>query len=166
MAIVDDDLHSWRNVLKNKWLILDTNAIINLIRYDSNNDFIKKSKTFNITLLTLQPVVLELYRTNSPSDRIKRNKFLNHIQVLDITIDLKNKSEEIQKKMWLENYFPEPTDLYLASAIHKFSNGKTLLGTSNLDDFREPLFKRNGFITLSDNRSTCTISLLSFNQNI
>lgn len=166
MAIVDDGLHSWKDVLKDKWLILDTNAIINFIKYGSDSNFIKKTKKLNITLLTLQPVILELYRTNNPADRIKRNKFLNHIEVLDITADLKTKSEYIQKKMWLENYFPEPTDLYLASAINKFSNGKTFLGTSNLDDFREPLFQRNGFITLSDNKSICTISLLSFNQTI
>jgi len=165
MTVVDSDLYSWEKIIANKWVILDTNTIINLIKYNSVEYFLEKSKALNINLLTLQPVVLELYRTNSPIERIKRNQFLNFIEVLGITTDLKNKSEEIQKKMWIENYYPEPTDLYLASAIHKYSNNsKTLLATSNLDDFREPLFHRNGFITLSDNKSICTISLLSFNQ--
>jgi hypothetical protein len=36
------------------------------------------------------------------------------------------KLRRYSKKMWTEDYYPEPEDLYLASAIKKFSNGKTL----------------------------------------
>lgn len=164
MAIVNNNLCNWEKIIENKWILLDTNTIINLIKYNDTENFLEITNTLNSSLITLQPVVLELNRTNSKGDRIKRNQFLNFIDVLGIDQSIKNNSELIQKDMWLEDYYPEPVDLYLASAIKKFSNGKTLLATANLDDFREPLFKKEGFIILSDIKSTCTISLLSFGK--
>lgn len=164
MSIVGHDLCAWENIVQNKWIILDTNTIINLIKYKDTEKFLEITDKLKVNLITLQPVVLELNRTNEKGERIKRNQFLNSIDVLPIDESIRSNAGFIQKDMWLEDYYPEPTDLYLASTIKKFSNGKTLLATSNLDDFREPLFKKEGFLILSSKKSICPISLLSFQE--
>ena len=93
-----------------------------------------------------------------------RNIFLDNVEKLSLDKILIEESEGIQKTMWLDDYYPEPEDLYLASAIKKYSNGKTFLATSNLDDFREPLFDKKGYILLKNEKSVCVISLLTFNE--
>lgn len=159
---VIDNVGDWHDIVKGKWIILDANVVINILKYKWN-DFFDVMKKSDVTLCTIQPILLELGRTNSLVERIKRNNFLSSVTVLPLTVDVLNGSQKIQEKMWLDGFYPEPEDLYLASIMEKyFVNRKTLLVTSNLDDFRKPLFTREGIIILEDKKSICPISLLSF----
>lgn len=163
--IIDCDTCCWKEIIKGKWVILDANAIINIIKYDCADHFLKIVEEYGVTLCTLQPIVLELNRTDRREERLKRNNFLSNVEILPLDSKLRGMSEKIQEQMWAEEYYPEPEDLYLASAIYRYTNNKrTLLATSNLDDFREPLFEKNGYILLKDKKSVCVISLLTFKQ--
>jgi len=163
VSIVECEDCNWKKIVKGKWILLDANAVINIIKYDPDS-FLEIIKDLEVTLFTLQPIILELNRTNDRTERMKRNIFLNNVEKIGLDQGLIQKSEEIQEKMWLDDYYPESEDLYLASAIKKYSNGKTFLATSNLSDFREPLFEKKGFILLKNEKSVCTISLLIFRQ--
>ena len=163
VPIVESGDCDWKKIVRGKWILLDTNAIINIIKYGADS-FLETIKDLEVTLFTLQPIILELNRTNDRTDRMKRNNFLDNVEKLGLDQTLIKESEGIQKSMWLDDYYPEPEDLYLASAIKKYSNGKTFLATSNLDDFREPLFERKGYILLKNEKSVCVISLLTFKE--
>lgn len=164
MNLVESDLCSWEEIVKGKWIILDANVIINIIKYGPE-DILEKFKELNTTLCTLQPVFLELNRTDKPIERVKRNNFLNNVEIIRLTSDIIDGSEKIQKDMWIESCYPEPEDLYLAAGIYKLTpNKKTLLATSNLIHFKEPLFRKEGFILLTNQNSVCVISLLTFNR--
>jgi len=162
-TVVESENCDWKKIVKGKWILLDANAIINIIKYGSDS-FLDIIKDLGVTLFTLQPIILELNRTNDRAERMKRNIFLDNVEKLSLDKILIEESEGIQKTMWLDDYYPEPEDLYLASAIKKYSNGKTFLATSNLDDFREPLFDKKGYILLKNEKSVCVISLLTFNE--
>lgn len=156
------DFPDWQEVVKDKHLIFDTDAIISLIAFEAEEVF-GKLKKLGATLNFVNPVLLELMSTESSKEKLKRNSVLSYygFNELPLTItELKNASR-IQQSLPLGiKGNPSAADFYIGGALVHYSHAYLL--TSNIKDFPMPIFTRKAFIPLinkTDFKAICIVGL-------
>lgn len=161
---IDDDLSFERQNL-----LFDTNAIIDIIDFDAKSLLDVFRDKYNLTFLTIDPVLVELYATKDHPTRTQRQFLISDYKFFTqpLTKQDLDVSREIQVWGSKNGCFPSPTDLYLASILHHYSKSseKVYLISRDLKDFPRPLFDRVGHIILHNNRSSNLLTLLSINTS-
>lgn len=159
---VADDI-DWKDFIKGKWLLWDSCALIKVIKYQAEDifDTLAALKTLN---LYIPPVQLELFATNDKQDSIKRAAALStYFDLIAFTNVEIEKARKIQAVIGAICQ-PSPVDLFLAGTIARY-NSSPYLVTENTRDFPSPYFKKECFITLHDDKSTCALTILSIDKS-
>lgn len=154
------EVKGWKSIVKDKWLLVDSDAIISIIAFNQEYIF-DELKALNVSLLYIHPVLLELMNTNSPATKLQRSKLLVDYDFTELSIkDTEMKSSaQIQRSLPLTCQ-PSPTDLYLGSIIAKHNEKDRLLLTANIRDFPLPLYTREGHIILQSDTNIKTLTIL------
>ena len=157
------EFSDWGKIVKGKYLLFDTDAIINIIHY-STHDFFKELKQLEVTNCFIHPVYIELMRTDKNIERLKRQVVVNESNFYEMpfTQDVFINAQIVQQSLASVNCFPSPADLYLSGFLAKYHRSMFLL-TRNTQDFPAQLFNREGYVIFQDEKHTCTLSLLSIN---
>jgi len=156
----------WRSVLGDKWLILDSDAVISIL---SNNQLyvFDEIKEAGVNLLYIHPVLLELMNTNSATDKLRRTKLLVDYDFteLPLTATEIRLAARIQKSLPLKCQ-PSPTDLYLGGTLARHNNGNTFLLTANIRDFPMPIYSREGHVIIQTDFNLKTLTILSIDHSM
>lgn len=155
----------WEDIIPNKHILFDTNAVINIMFYESEN-ILKVFDDKKAICCFIDPIGIELFNTDNPKIRIQRQEFLarNSFHKLPLDYVGLKKSSDIQAWLATQKIFPSVSDLYLGGVLGRFNQNSILLLTANIRDFPYPLFKREGYIILQNNKSCIILCLLSFNH--
>lgn len=157
-----------KKYLKDKHILFDTDAIISLCSYDSQ-DLLEVFNSISATNCFIDPILLELSSTNNPTEKIKRLELLYKYNFQQLPIDIKTFgfSKKIQDWQIGNRYFTaSPTDLYIGATIARYDGGKVVLLTGNAKDFPYPLFKRVGHIILQNESSSKVILMIEIDLSI
>lgn len=149
--------------LEGKFILLDTDFLVSLLRY-KQTQIMDNLRKLQASFVTIEPVNLELMNTNSQKERLARSRLLKEYKIEFVPLDksIVENAKVLQEKQAEINCYPSVVDLYLGATLMKFANGKTLLATSNLKDFSEILFRRDHHIILETERSSKLAWLLSY----
>jgi hypothetical protein len=150
----------WRRFVVNKWLLWDACAIIKVIKYEAEEIFTELAK-LHVTNIYINPVQLELLATVHEKDSIKRSGIL--AQYFDL-FPFGASQLEMAKKVQLATGAisqPSPTDLYLGATLATQNPALTCLITENMKDFPADYFKRECYVTLHDNKTACSLAILT-----
>ncbi len=154
----------WKDVVKDKHILFDSDAIISIIAFKAQ-DLFDELKKLNVTFTYINPVLLELRETGSEKERLERNTVLSKygFAELAITNNESSKAELIQKSKPIGvKGNPSATDYYLGGTLARYAQSNTYLLTGNAKDFPMPLFTREAFIPLvnqTDVKALCVIGL-------
>lgn len=161
-----ESLSEWKDIVKNKHVLFDSDAIISLIEYEALSVF-EVFKSLDVTNCYIHPVYTEILRTDKLSKRNFRQAIItnNDFAMLPLTINDFNKASQVQKWLSNTNCFPSPTDLYLSGKMAEFHHDRILLLSGNLRDFPFPLFNRVGGIVLQNNKQSRILSFLCVNHD-
>jgi len=161
------DVTGWKDLVKNRHIILDTDFIIKTIEYGAEDVFDEFEKQ-NARYCIIQPVELELLNVKENKVRAARSALLKIKNFLHITLHpvmFKN-IKEIQRINAELGTYSSVTDMYLASCMDHFNNGQTLLLTGNAQDYPSPLFIREGYLILQDSKKIRTFCFLKINKDL
>ncbi|MBD3279989.1 hypothetical protein GF389_00510 [Candidatus Dojkabacteria bacterium] len=155
---------------RSKNILFDTDAIVSILAYNSKqilNDLRDESISFSL----IDPIRKELVNTKKEKERIDRLNLLDEFEFIDIPITKKEIDYSTRIQTWHARYecFPSIPDLYLGGTLAKYSKreaGNILLFTSNVKDFRSPLFRRKGYIIFQNKQSVKTASLLDIDMTL
>ena len=154
-----------KTILANKHVLFDANVLISLMDAYST-DFLDFLQSINVTFTTIHPVLVELQRSNSSVKRAQRQSMISKygFTILPLTKPELDNSRKVQ--VWLsgKECFPEPTDLYLAGTLSRYQKN-VYLATSNLSDFPYPLFTRECFTIVQNNKHANLISFLKIDNS-
>ncbi|HSD98368.1 MAG TPA: hypothetical protein VLB73_01550 [Patescibacteria group bacterium] len=159
-----DSSSNCKKLLVGQHVLFDANVLISLLD-DYSTDFLDFLQSINVTFTTIHPVLVEMQRTNSAAKRAKRSSMLikYNFTILPLTRVEFDKSRDIQNWLSAKDCFPEPTDLYLGGTVSKY--GKNIyLATCNLTDFPYPLFTRECFAIIQNNKHANLISFLKIDN--
>lgn len=110
------DTPDWKEVVKDKWLIFDADAIISFIEFNAFTLF-KILKYLNCKFVYIHPVLLELMNTDTSQKRLQRAALLIEQEFTQFPINSNETSlsDRIQKSLPLKiKSKPSATDFYLA----------------------------------------------------
>lgn len=153
-------------ILKGKHILFDTNVLVNIL--DDFDTTILEELSNNKCLFTIiHPVFVELLRTNNPSKRTQRQILLSdyNFSTLPMTEECFMYARQIQIKLSESLCFPEPTDLYLAGTLAKYSSN-LFLATSNLAHFQSTLFSRECYALLQNTKRSELIHFLKIDKKL
>lgn len=159
-----EDLES---LLKDKWLLWDTCALIRTTDCDADKLFRQLAKLW-VENVTIKPVLLELGATNDQKLALKRADYADrHISVvLKTNIDGPRDSTTVVQEALPKSSQPGAVDLMLASTLVQYGGGKKmLLVTENIKDFPEPLFTKEGFMMVSNETKSFGLTLLTIDSS-
>lgn len=164
-------IDSWKNIAKGKSIFLDSDAIISLLKFGADKSILEIFNNLKCNLWIINPVEIELKRTDSGKERFVRETFLVENNIPNYPFWQYN---EIMKmvdviRFYMQNLrkYPSPTDLYLGASISKLSSTKnSLLLTGNTNDFPLPLFSREAHLILQNRFTYKILSFISVNQAI
>lgn len=144
--------------LKNKFLLIDTNVLIDFSKYGTFfEELILDLRKNGITLLIDQTVKFEFLRkTDSDKKRKELEKLLKFLDVnelgLDIEKDIIESAIEIANIYeWKKELKIELADCFLASVMRKYntsSQPRLYLATQNHKHYPKSIFKRIGVETI------------------
>jgi len=158
----------WKQVVRAKWLIFDTDAIISIIEFKAE-DLFNSLKRLGCTFVYIHPVLLELMNTDTVQKRLQRGALLSEHEFtqLNITQTERNLSNRIQKSLPLGvKSKPSSTDFYLGGTLAKYGQSQNaVLLTSNTKDFPMPIFPRLSFINLQNTTEVKAISVLGVDMS-
>lgn len=156
-----DSFYNWSSKLKNKYLLFDTSAIINILEY-SSRDLMDKLKELNVDLSTIEPVYIELLTTDNDAKRVEKQSFIQEYEfhILPITKNNFENARTLQVELRTLRCYPSPTDLYLGSILSNYSSSGMVLITCDHKDFPEPAYSKKGQIILRSNNSLAILSVL------
>lgn len=111
-----------KNIVSDKHILLDTDVIISVLAYDSDQIF-DDLLAYNVTLCIIHPVLIELMNTSNKKDRRNRIILLDKLSLprLSISKRILSISQDIQLYLQEINIYPSPTDMYLGSTLATFS---------------------------------------------
>lgn len=148
----DSEISPWQDVVKGKWIIFDTDAIISITAFKQISileDLQKVAAGFAI----IHPVQLELLNTNSGPERLARNKLISDFNFVEIPLKAQHfaAASTIQTNMPVTSQ-ASPADLYLGSVLSTHHDDRLIL-TANIKDFPMPIYPRVGHVLLqNDNK--------------
>lgn len=158
------DIPIWQNLVKDRYVILDTDSVIAILEYGANIQLMEEFISINVDLSTINLVGIELMNTNSEAKRTQRLSFMELLKVQDLPIYNDKSVQEnvgiLQSYLQNEQKYPSPTDLLLAATLVRYNQNAYLL-TGNTTDFPLPLFKRVAFLIL---QNKFTYKILTFLQ--
>lgn len=156
-----DNVFDWRKALKDKHLLFDTSAIMNIIQFEAI-DLIEEMKANNVDLNTIEPVFIELLATDSDMRSLVRQSFIMENQFTFLPLMKRNFDDAriLQAELRKLKSFPSPTDLYLGCLLEQYRSSGMLLITCDHKDFPEPMYTRMGQIILCNSKSFCVLSIL------
>lgn len=155
---------NWQDVVRGKWLIFDTDALISIIQFDAM-DLFEELRSLGITFTYINPVLLELMNTERSKDKLKRASVLSDYGFTELPVnvaEMKN-ANRIQKSWPIGvKGNPSSTDYYLGGVLARYSNESAYILTSNVKDFPQPIFTRKAFIPLvnqTDFKGICIVGI-------
>lgn len=166
-----DNINDWRDIVKDKSIILDSDTIIALLKFGAQGSILKTFKNLKCDLWTINPVEIELKRTDSSKERLERETFLVENNVITYPFWQQKEIMDMTDivRLYLQNLrkYPSPTDLYLGASISKLSStNTTYLLTGNTTDFPLPLFKRDAHLILQNRFTYKILSFISADQDV
>lgn len=154
--------------LKHQWLLWDTCAIIRIAEIEGASVF-EYLDQFYVRNATIRPVLLELFATADKRVAAERAVIVEQhmVSILPLNIDSKNdKTSEIQALMPRGSQ-PGAVDLMVGSTLAQYSkSGKRLMITENVKDFPEPLFQREGVLSITNEQRTASLTVLSVDLGV
>lgn len=165
MFFVSDNFN---DLVKDRWLLWDTCALVRVTDCESDG-FMERLGSLVAGNVTIKPVLLELSATKDQRLAFKRagyaEKYITNI--LRTNMDGKNdRTSEIQELLPSKSQ-PGAVDLMIASTLAQYGLDKRmLLVTENIQDFPEPLFKKEGFFMISSDLKSYGLTLLSIDLSI
>lgn len=157
---------NWKQLVKNKWLIFDTDAVISLIEFNAT-DVLEKMKSSRVVFSYIHPVLLEIMNTDSEKKAIERSELLDRYDFiqLPLTKNETNLATKIQNSLPVNlKCQPSATDFYLGGTLAKYAESKkAFLLTSNTKDFPQPIYTRENFIILTNAQDVKCISIIGVN---
>lgn len=162
------DLTNCSEILKNRHLLFDTDAIISIVSFNSTAAMDELAQA-HVANCIINPVKVELIRNSRGKEGSKRAAFLSAYSFINLMPMMNIKSVEdhvgrIQQWMFRNDCDPSVTDLYLAAVLASYRNESLFLLTANLKDFPLPLFTRRSRIILESKKNLKVLSVLSFNH--
>lgn len=156
-----DNVFDWRKSLKDRHLLFDTSAVINIINFKAT-DLIEEMKAINVDLNTIEPVFIELLATDNTTRSLERQSFVIENKFTFLPLVKRNFDEAriLQAELRKLQCFPGPTDLYLGCILEQYKPSGMLLITCDHKDFPEPKYTRIGQIILCNSKSFCVLSIL------
>lgn len=154
--------HDIKAVLKDKWLLWDTSALIRIVDCDAEEVFGELVSMGLKENVAIKPVVLELGATKDLRLRAKRAEYMDNYIGVTLPTDLDNtndKTLQIQQSIPVSGQ-PGAVDLMLASTLLRYQ-ASMLLITENVRDFPEPLFKKEGFVMVANAGQSFGLTVLS-----
>jgi predicted nucleic acid-binding protein len=157
-------IQDWKPVVKDKWLLLDTDALISILAFNQENIF-EELISLNVQLLYIHPVLLELMNTVDAKEKLRRTKLLYDYDFTELPLNDREMklSTQIQKSLPLKCQ-PSPTDLYLGSIIATHNQKDRLLLTANIKDFPMPVYTREGHVLLQNNTNLKLLTILCLDK--
>lgn len=150
----------WKQFVRGKWLFWDTSAVIRVIHYQAEDIFIELEK-LSVTNCYISPVELELLATQNNADQIKRLAVLaRHLELFPFTASDLDRARRIQLAIGSISQ-PSPTDLYLAATLVGQNPKLVSIITENIRDFPAPYFARECYVTLQNDKTSCSLAFLS-----
>ena len=157
------DRPDWREFIKGKWLLWDTNAISDVVSYDGTEIF-EILRGLNVVNVYIHPVQLESLATNNQKDRLARSNILiSEFTEIPLIGKIVIKAKEIQTAL-SGDVQPSIADLYLAGTLGAHAGGQIVLLTRNVKDFPDPYFKRNCYLQFEGPRNTISTALITINN--
>lgn len=154
-------------VLKSKFLLLDTNFLIDAsIFSDEAVELIAELRSMDCELVTTRAVLIEFfggtknlveYEAKVRFVELLFGKVLGQIVGLPIDKDLPDRNDMVKFSRQCQKF--APTDFELFLTLKKYNHGNLVLVSRNHTDFTARLFKREGFITLLGDREIRTYGL-------
>lgn len=158
MALVE--YQDWRSFIKDKWLLWDTCSINDVMHFDAESIF-DDLERLGVTNCYIHPVQLELLATNNQALRFARSALLSskfiELRLSDKTVE----RARIVQQALSASVQPSIADLYLAGTLASFAQGKVVLLSRNVKDFRDPIFRRECYITLEGPNNTVSIAFIT-----
>lgn len=156
----------WREFLKDKWLLWDTCAVINVIKYDEDELF-SQLKENGVKNVYIHPIQLELLATSDAKEAIKRADILDkELELLPFTVNELKTAKNLQVAISTGSTSPpQAMDLYVGATLANNNPEKMCLITHNIKHFPSPYFKQECYITLHNDRSASSLAILTFNKS-
>lgn len=154
--------HNIEAVLKSKWLLWDTGALIRVVDCDAEEVFTQLAVLGLRESVTIKPVVLEMGATKDLRLRAKRAEYMDSYIDVTLPTDLSSandKTLQIQQSIPTTGQ-PGAVDLMLASTLIKYKTSMLLI-TENVRDFPEPLFNKEGFVMVANSGQSFGLTVLS-----
>ena len=165
-------------LLRDKYLLLDTNILIDCSKYPIFfKDFLLNLTTHNIALVIDQTVRFEFLRNaDSPKQKKVLDDFLKSLLSVD-DIGLLIDGTTVSDAIYLANIYAwknlnkiDLADCFLASAMKKFNESavrpRMFLATQNHKDYPDFIFKRIGIETIDvAGNSIINIGFYEFNKD-
>lgn len=158
------DTPAWKDVVRNKNLIFDTDAIISILAF-AGEVILDEAIDLGCTFAYVSPTVLELMATDSGKEQLRRADLLQKYSFAEIPLT----STEITNALRIQRSIPinikgkpSPVDYYIGGALLKYvQNGNTYLLSSNVKDYPQPIYTRESFIPLINQTDFKAISIIS-----
>lgn len=154
--------------LKDKWVILDTNFILNASRYPNKyNLVLEELKSVNIEITSLNFILLEIYKGSDIRAHFTEKKELID-DLIDAILPINSLHENANLILFAYRKKAQHlsiTDLYIASALKTYSKELFLI-TENLKDFPGDLFTWNGYINVPKISELNTYGIVSYNEEL
>lgn len=154
-------------VLKSKFLLLDTNFLIDASIFSAEAvDLIAELQSMDCELVTTRSVLVEFfggiknlveYETKVRFVQLLFGKSLDKIVGLPIDKELPERNDLVKFSRQCHKFAPTDFELYLT--LKKYNHGNLVLISRNHTDFTTKLFKREGFITLLGDKEIRTYGL-------
>lgn len=158
------EINPWQTIVKDKWVIFDTDAIISITAF-KQTDVLEDLQKVAAGFALIHPVQLELLNTNSSTERLSRNKLLADFDFIELPLQNRHfeAATQIQASMPLSSR-ASPADLYLGSVLIDHHDDRLIL-TANIKDFPMPIYPRVGHILLQDDHKVKLLTLLSMDKS-
>lgn len=160
----------WKQVLKGKHLLFDTDALISILAFKAESIF-EDFKALDTKNCLIHPVYVELRRCDKEAEIFKRLQIIKeeHFSILPLTKEEIGQTNLIQDWLSSRSKKPSVTDLYLGGFMARYSHSSQkniILLSGNISDFIFPLFKREASIILQNDRQSKLLHCLSLNSDI
>ncbi len=159
------DITNWKEIVKDKHVLVDTNFLINALEYDASQIFEEFEKN-NTNLCLIQPVKTELLSTQNHKDRSKRSQLLEKHKfiMLPLRQNIFDQLNDLQSVTASLGTYSSVTDLLLTSCMYSYGESYAFLLTANIKDYPFPLFTREGYIILQNEKNVRVYSLLKIDK--
>lgn len=157
------------SVIKNKYLLLDTNVFIDtLLNPHSFFDFLNDLKKQQVTLSTIDMVKMEFLK-GAPDEQkyIEKTSLMNSIidNTIAATPDINENIFTLLKKYRLDGKASSLTDLYLGAYLMKYGKNLFLL-TRNTTDFPQNIFEVKSIVNVTYSKGIHTYGLYQYSISI